>query len=956
MAAVLPHLRRKARPHLLAGDRARDARRPQEAAAAYEAALRIAPGLEPIWVQLGHMRKDGGDLRGAEEAYRRALSLSPATADTWLNLALALKLEGRLPEAADAYAAAERLDPAQGNVRAELASLAARGVRPAVGAATLVPSRPALSHPVAASARPVTRRRPPSLLDEALALIDGRDARRKRARALVQEANGARDRRDWPAAAAAFRRALDADDRRADLWVQLGHASKEGGDFGAAEAAYAEALDRQPDNGDTHLNLGHLRKLQGRPRDAFDAYKRAVELEPAREEWARELLAASRRLEGEPDAPAGVGDPVLNFLREVARGAPAARAVTALPPADLARVAEVLGELPGASAPSPAAATPGEGGAATPTVAFDLSDLLGFFRHSRLPTGIQRVQIETVAAALRDPPEGVDVRVCAFGEAAGAWSELPKPLFLETARLALASDDGNAVDWRLAVGRLEIAAQAAGAMVFPRGATLVNLGATWEQGNYFLALRAAKARFGLRYVPFLHDLIPVFAPGFHVEDLTRDFIGWLQSVLDHADGHLTNSEHTLADLRRAAAKLGREVRADRAEVIPLDARIGSETQDHAIDEEVLRKHGLHRGGFVLLVSTVEPRKNHLTAFGAWSQLVREHGARTPKLVCVGRRGWMNEAVFARLEGDAPLRERVAMLSGVPDHELATLYKACAFTLYPSAYEGWGLPITESLCYGKVPLIADTPSLQEAGGSFAEVFEGGSERRLAAAVERLAFDEGRRRAREQRIAAEFRPRPWSALAVQITAAVERWRAADGAGPVHAAQPFPLELGRYVSLARNRRVVLGPELGLAEPFRRGDGWHGPEWWGTWTKPGPALLAAAIPRTPGPLRLYLGLRGGPEGGGFSVGCGGQRVAEGRLEPDRVQWICRTLPEAVGASGELALTVTGEAHWGLAGREEPRVGSLGVVGLMVCEEGDLLARSAFVEEHLTDQLRLLA
>ena len=88
-----------------------------------------------------------------------------------------------------------------------------------------------------------------------------------------------------------------------------------------------------------------------------------------------------------------------------------------------------------------------------------------------------------------------------------------------------------------------------------------------------------------------------------------------------------------------------------------------------------------------MVSTVEPRKQHLTAFGAWSQLIRDHGARTPKLVCVGRRGWLAEPVFARLEGAAALRDRTAMLSGVPDHELATLYKACLFTLYPSAYEG-----------------------------------------------------------------------------------------------------------------------------------------------------------------------------------------------------------------------------------------------------------------------------
>ena len=358
MAAVPPRLRRKARPHLIAGDRARDARRPHEAARAYEAALAIAPGLEPIWVQLGHMRKDSGDLGGAQDAYRRALAMSPQAADTWLNLALALKLDGRLQEAADAYAAAERIDPARGDARGELESLAARGVRPGADAlaSTSAPSAPT---PAASAipARAAPPRRPPPW-DEALALVDGRGARRKRSIALSREADAARNGRDWPAAAAAYRRALEVDDRRTGIWVQLGHASKEAGDFTGAEAAYAEALRREPENGDTHLNLGHLHKLQNRPRDAYAAYKRAVELEPSREEWARELLSASRRLEGEPDAPAGVGDPVLAFLREVARGAPAARAVAALPPAELARVAEVLGDIPGAS-PAPPSAGPG---------------------------------------------------------------------------------------------------------------------------------------------------------------------------------------------------------------------------------------------------------------------------------------------------------------------------------------------------------------------------------------------------------------------------------------------------------------------------------------------------------------------------------------------------------------------------------------------------------------------
>lgn len=944
--------KRRRRAAIDGGNAARDRRDWPAAAAHYAEAVALDPSLAHIWVQLGHMRKEAGDPHGAEAAYGRALSLKPDEADTWLNVGLLFKLQERWSDAADAYARAAELDPAPGAPRSEVTALAQRGAQPSgrpprVGGYT---PRGGLT-PAATPRRP--SRKPP--------LIGAARARYNRARLQWREGDAARDRRDWPSAAAAYRRAVAIAPERAAIWVQLGHAEKESGDLDAGERAYQEALTRDPDNGDTHVNLGHLLKMRGRWTEAYAAYKRAAELEPDRLDWQGELLAASRRvlaLEAEQAGSASDRhDPLLAFLREVTARGSAARAVAALPPADFVRVADAL-ETAGQGATSAVArSTPSDAAGASAArdaqVLFDVADLLDFFRHSRLPTGIQRVQIETVSAVLRDPPEGASVGVVAFAEAAGAWAELPQPLFLEVCRLALNGGDVTAVDWRIAVSRLEMAMQAASGVAFARNATLVNLGASWAQGNYFLALRAAKARSGLRYVPFLHDLIPVFAPGFHVEDLTRDFIGWLQLVLAHADGYLANSRHTMDDLREAARRMAAPFPADRAEVVHLDARIGAETGDHDIDDEVLRKFGLERGNFVLFVSTIEPRKNHMTALGAWEQLIRDHGPRAPRLICVGGRGWMNENVVARLRMSAPLREKVQIATGVPDHELATLYKACAFTLYPSSYEGWGLPITESLCYGKIPLIADSPSLREAGAGFAETFELGSERRLAAAVDRLYFDAAHRRAAEARIAAEFRPRDWAELGAQIVGAVRRW----SSGPVQAERPFPLPLGRYHSLARNTRVVLGPELGSGESFRRGEGWNQPEWWGVWTRPSPALLAFAVEPVDAPLRIYLGLRGPlPCEARYRVALGGDTLAEGRLEPGRVQWVCRTVPAAAAAGGELVLSVSADASWPLEGREEPRTASVGVVGLMVCREDDMLARSGFVEEHLSDQLKLLA
>jgi glycosyltransferase involved in cell wall biosynthesis len=122
-----------------------------------------------------------------------------------------------------------------------------------------------------------------------------------------------------------------------------------------------------------------------------------------------------------------------------------------------------------------------------------------------------------------------------------------------------------------------------------------------------------------------------------------------------------------------------------------------------------------------------------------------------------------------------------MLSNVSDDDLTLLYSRCLFTFYPSYYEGWGFPVIESLCYGKVPLLSTAPSLREAGGRFANYFELGSDSAMISAVERLAFDKEHRLARERYIKDHFRPRAWTDVGAQIEeVATQAWkRAALGA---------------------------------------------------------------------------------------------------------------------------------------------------------------------------------
>jgi len=732
------------------------------------------------------------------------------------------------------------------------------------------------------------------------------------AAAWATEGDARRDEGDWAGAARAYRACLARDDSRADLWVQLGHALKESGDLPGSGHAYQQSLDRAPDVADTHLMLGHFLKISGRREEAAAAYARSAELDPSRPDAINELRALIRR---------GV---VLDH--EIALS--------------------LLGELREARRRRTADLTLADDGRTT--AVFDIADLIGYFRNARLPTGIQRVQIEVVGALLRDPPAEMQVAVCAFSEHRDGWVGLPAELFLRLVDLALQGGDRGEPAWTAVLDEIGLITDLAPRLPFPRGAWLVNLGTSWWLQNYFLKVREARRLHGIRYLPFVHDMIPIMAPEHCTRPLTQDFISWALGVFAHADRFLTNSEASKRDLAAVATRLGHTIRDDQVQVVPLDADFRKPGADRPLDE-TLSRYGLSEDGFILFVSTIESRKNHLAAFRAFSDLIARHGAAAlPKLVCVGNHGWLNDAVFQRLDGDPALRRQVIMLSGVADADLANLYRASAFTLYPSQYEGWGLPVTESLCYGRAVLASDSSSLPEAGGDFAAYFRLGDQAGLTEALERLIFDLPWRRSLEAHIAARFRPRPWRALASDIIDRITAWSGITPSGPT--ATPTA-EGGRYYWLRRTRETGVGPGVIAAEIFRVGEGWLPPEDWGCWTRREAVLEARAD--AAGPLRPFLRLQAPAQrSAAWRAEADGAVMAEGELEPGRTRWLAEPLPAAASKDGLVSIRIVSRRPDGPAEGEA----TLGVIGFMLCADSDLAARTTFIEALAVDGLSALA
>ncbi len=589
------------------------------------------------------------------------------------------------------------------------------------------------------------------------------------------------------------------------------------------------------------------------------------------------------------------------------------------------------------------------------SILFDAGALINYFRNSRLPTGIQRVELNVIASLLRRGRDGVDMAVVCYAADLGCWVLLQKHLFLTVAELAVIDGDTSDPDWRDALRALELSIPAGNTFDFPTGAALLNLGASWWQPDFFMALRLAKESNRISYIPLIYDCIPILRPEFCDTNLHQVFLNWVLGVLDHADYYLAISQSSAREIAEVATQIRRG--CVEPAVIRLDARFSSPGSEAAApvwrnDEEHATLAALGSEPFVLFVSTIEPRKNHLLAFRAWVAMIRKRGlAHTPTLVCVGKLGWMHQRVMTFLQANELLQRKVVILSAMSDTGLAELYRRCLFTLFPSSHEGWGLPVTESLSYGRVPLITASSSLPEAGGEFAEYFDEFCERDLRAKLERLIDDTAYRTLREAKIAQWFHPRNWDDIADEIADCVLSFTATSLADPSpgSTSRAHLVEPRRYYPMALVDSVELSADLGNAERYLVGDGWWGLESWGTWMKGELAEIGFSLPwGENGAYLLYLRLVGLPCGDAdYRVRVlEGDASERGALAEGEPRWVVLRIDSVPSDDRIIRVQVSSTGRYKIGeGNGKARIVTLGVIGFFVVREDDVSARQRFIE-----------
>lgn len=274
-----------------------------------------------------------------------------------------------------------------------------------------------------------------------------------------------------------------------------------------------------------------------------------------------------------------------------------------------------------------------------------------------------------------------------------AIEALQRPLMSDKYRALMTTKDGQRRPYLKANSVL-------GPKIDPRpGDILLEVGNGWLNSD-IEHIRRLKLQRGIRFVLLIHDMIPItFAQFYKAQDVAI-FRDYMDAALPLADLIITTTRHTERDV--IAYTASQSLRLQRTKVTPLGA---DGPQPHG-DFDGLAEYGLRRDGYALLVSTIEPRKGHAMILEIWRRLLKDGLPQKHKfkLVLVGREGWLVDELIKELRQTARETDSLVMLSDVSDERLACLYRGAAFCLYPSKYEGYGLPIVEALQYCK-PIVA-----------------------------------------------------------------------------------------------------------------------------------------------------------------------------------------------------------------------------------------------------------
>lgn len=235
----------------------------------------------------------------------------------------------------------------------------------------------------------------------------------------------------------------------------------------------------------------------------------------------------------------------------------------------------------------------------------------------------------------------------------------------------------------------------------------------------------------------INDLIPVTAPQFVLPEHSQTFQRILNSINLKRDWVICISEYTKQEFCEYTG-----MSPERIFVIsPAVAEHFYPVRETAQIEAVRQRYRIPDGSYLLSVGThLEPRKNLVHLIHCFCRLLLEKPDLDASLVIVGSKGKMADAALSAIQNYAQFRERVVFTGYVPDEDLSTIYSGAKAFVYPSLYEGFGLPPLEAMKCGVPVITSNVTSLPEVVGEAGIMVNPKDEDALCQAMLNILSDE------------------------------------------------------------------------------------------------------------------------------------------------------------------------------------------------------------------------
>lgn len=269
-------------------------------------------------------------------------------------------------------------------------------------------------------------------------------------------------------------------------------------------------------------------------------------------------------------------------------------------------------------------------------------------------------------------------------------------------------------------------------ILFQEGDILLIPGAFWIYPIEHI--KELKQRTNIGIFGIMYDLVPLVVPQFTAKVTIDGFGKRFEGALEVFDGWFAISKNTKKDMLEEARK--KNITLEESSIVVI--KLGGDAVYPGNEAAKPISSGLRPDEFSLFVSTIEARKNQFLVYQAVKRLQEKSTKHLP-VVLVGKRGWLSNDFIYILQNDTSLEGKIIWLEKIDDRGLRWLYRNCAFTIYPSFYEGWGLPVAESLAYGKPCIAANTASIPEIAGDLIEYFSPHSADQLATLMDKMSND-------------------------------------------------------------------------------------------------------------------------------------------------------------------------------------------------------------------------